>query len=338
VICVWLAHDPIVGLRWGQAWVACSVRHLSDHLAALLPELAALLPELGPASGIVDRLALAALRDAFVGMAGRQPTVVFLDDQHWGDEATLELLPSFAGPAEDCPLLFLAAYQSDDVVRGHPLRRMRAGFAAGGWRSWLWRRSSTIRSPSWRRGASGGGRGRGSCSGSSSVPRAERMPGRVEHHPAFSCGWCAPGDAPGPGASPSSPADPQARRPARRPDRVRELTDRSRLLVPVDQVVQEVNGFLRLGRVLPLRQLGPAIRQDQHLRPRLARVGRVLIALDGDRSCHQGIVKAYELRQGGGNRWRSIELQARCQRPSGSRARRRAHALISPLSATIGGS
>ena len=180
--------------------------------------------------------------------------------------------------------------------------------------------------------------GRGSCSESSSVPRAERMPGRVEHHPAFSCGWCAPGDAPGPGASPSSPADPQARRPARRPDRVRELTDRSRLLVQVDQVVREVNGFLRLGRVLPLRQLGPAIRQDQHLRSRLARVGRVLIALDGDRSCHQGIVKAYELRQGGGNRWRSIELQARCQRPSGSRARRRAHALISPLSATIGGS
>lgn len=86
--------------------------------------------------------------------------MVFLDDLHWGDEATLELLPSFAEPAENCPLLFLAAYQSNDVVRGHPLRRMRAGFTAGGWRSWLWRRSSTIRSPSWRRGASGGGRAR----------------------------------------------------------------------------------------------------------------------------------------------------------------------------------
>jgi hypothetical protein len=28
-------------------------------------------------------------------------------------------------------------------------------------------------------------------------------------------------------------------------DRIRELTDRSRLLAPVDQVVREVNGFLR---------------------------------------------------------------------------------------------
>jgi len=100
--------------------------HLSGHLAALLPEL-------GPAPGIVDRLALAAaLRDAFAGMAGRQPAVVFLDDLHWGDEATLELLPSLAESAEDRPLLFLAAYQSDDVARGHPLRRMRAGLRRGG--------------------------------------------------------------------------------------------------------------------------------------------------------------------------------------------------------------
>ena len=100
--------------------------HLSSHLAVLLPEL-------GPAPGAVDRLALAAaLRDAFAVMAGRQPTVVFLDDLHWADEATLELLPSLAESVEDCPLLFLAAYQSDDVARGHPLRRMRAELRRGG--------------------------------------------------------------------------------------------------------------------------------------------------------------------------------------------------------------
>jgi hypothetical protein len=53
-------------------------------------------------------------------------------------------------------------------------------------------------------------------------------------------------------------------------DRVRELTDRSRLLVPVDQVVREVNSF----RVLPPRQPDPAIRQDQHLRRGPARIVR----------------------------------------------------------------
>jgi DNA-binding NarL/FixJ family response regulator len=98
---------------------------LSSHLSVLLPEL-------GSAPGMVDHLALAeALREAFVGMADRQPTVVFFDDLHWGDEATLELLPSLAASAEDRPLLFLAAYRSDDVSRAHPLRRMRAELRRG---------------------------------------------------------------------------------------------------------------------------------------------------------------------------------------------------------------
>ncbi len=60
-------------------------------------------------------------------MAGREPTVVFLDDLQWGDDATLELLPSLAASVEDRPLLFLGVYRSDEVPRSHPLRRMRAG-------------------------------------------------------------------------------------------------------------------------------------------------------------------------------------------------------------------
>jgi DNA-binding SARP family transcriptional activator len=93
---------------------------LTSHLAVLLPEL-------GPAPVILDHLALAeALREAFAGIAGREPTVVFLDDLQWGDEATLELLPSLAASAEGLPLLILAVYRSGEIPRAHPLRRMRA--------------------------------------------------------------------------------------------------------------------------------------------------------------------------------------------------------------------
>ena len=61
---------------------------------------------------------------------------------------------------------------------------------------------------------------------------------------ASTTGWCAPGRT---GARrvtflarwPSRQAAQHAR------DRIRELTARSRLLAPVDQVVREVNGFLR---------------------------------------------------------------------------------------------
>jgi ATP/maltotriose-dependent transcriptional regulator MalT len=99
---------------------------LSTHLSVLLPEL-------GPAPEPVDHLAVAeALGGAFEGIAAHQPTVVFLDDLHWGDDATLELLPRLAALAKDRRLLFLAVYRSDEVWRAHPLRRMRSQLRRGG--------------------------------------------------------------------------------------------------------------------------------------------------------------------------------------------------------------
>ena len=57
-------------------------------------------------------------------------------------------------------------------------------------------------------------------------------------------------------------------------DRIRELTGRPRLLLPVEWIVQDINMFLRgWGRVLQVRQLGSALREDQVLREDAARVG-----------------------------------------------------------------
>lgn len=119
VIAALRAYDRIAPGAFGESG------RLSTHLAVLLPEL-------GPAPAIVDPLALAeALREAFTGIAGRQPAAVFLDDLQWADEATLELLPSLAGSVEGRPLLFLALYRSDEVTRTHPLRRMRGELRRG---------------------------------------------------------------------------------------------------------------------------------------------------------------------------------------------------------------
>ena len=69
---------------------------------------------------------------AFKTIAARQATVVFLDDLHWADAATLELLPSLAEASEELPLLVLGAYRSEEIPRGHPLRRLRTDLRRAG--------------------------------------------------------------------------------------------------------------------------------------------------------------------------------------------------------------
>jgi DNA-binding CsgD family transcriptional regulator/tetratricopeptide (TPR) repeat protein len=92
----------------------------------LVAHLGVLLPELGPVPAATDRETLvAAIRFAFGTISVREPTVVFLDDLQWADAATLELLPSLAEAAGDWRLLLLGAYRSEEIPRGHPLRRLR---------------------------------------------------------------------------------------------------------------------------------------------------------------------------------------------------------------------
>ena len=87
-------------------WVSA----LDDHVAALapgrleqlvgerLPELARVLPSVAPADVPLPALqderfrAHRAVRALLVALAARQPLVVILDDLHWADEASLELL------------------------------------------------------------------------------------------------------------------------------------------------------------------------------------------------------------------------------------------------------
>ena len=64
----------------------------------------------------------AALRDAAAG----QPVAVFLDDLQWADDGTLDALVAIAAMIETEPVLLLGAYRSDEMPRGHPLRRLRS--------------------------------------------------------------------------------------------------------------------------------------------------------------------------------------------------------------------
>ncbi|HVL31490.1 MAG TPA: AAA family ATPase [Solirubrobacteraceae bacterium] len=105
------------------------LRSEPDALAGCGPlasHLAMILPELGPPAAATDRpTLLEAVRCALAHLARERLTVMVLDDLHWSDEATLELLSALAEPLAELSVLVLGAYRSDGLPRGHGLRRLR---------------------------------------------------------------------------------------------------------------------------------------------------------------------------------------------------------------------
>jgi DNA-binding CsgD family transcriptional regulator len=105
---------------------------LSD-CGPLRPHLALLLPELGDPPAATDRPTLfEAVRCALDEIAGERPVLVVLDDLHWSDDATLEMLAALAEPLAEMPLLLIGGYRSDGLPRDHMLRRLRHELRRGG--------------------------------------------------------------------------------------------------------------------------------------------------------------------------------------------------------------
>ena len=66
----------------------------------------------------------AAVTAFFIALAARQPLVLVLDDLHWADQGSLDLLRYLAREASEHRLLVLLTYRSDEVTRRHPLSQL----------------------------------------------------------------------------------------------------------------------------------------------------------------------------------------------------------------------
>jgi len=53
---------------------------------------------------------------------GAKPTVLVLEDLHWADEASLDVLGLVVRRVETVPALVVASYRDDDLARDHPVR------------------------------------------------------------------------------------------------------------------------------------------------------------------------------------------------------------------------
>jgi DNA-binding CsgD family transcriptional regulator len=62
--------------------------------------------------------------DFFTALATTRPLLLLLDDLHWADSASLDLLRFLARSLSDLPLAILATYRSDELTRRHPLYQL----------------------------------------------------------------------------------------------------------------------------------------------------------------------------------------------------------------------
>ncbi len=65
-------------------------------------------------------------------LAAPGPTVVVLEDLHWADEATLDVVRLVGRRVEALPVLLVLTYRDEQVHRGHPLRMVLGELAGAG--------------------------------------------------------------------------------------------------------------------------------------------------------------------------------------------------------------
>ncbi len=110
---------------------------LFDEVAERHPALLRLLPgqrmlsqATDPESIPADQAALFEAVHALAEAAGaRQCLLVVVEDLHWADQSTRDLMSFLFGRGFEAPVALVASYRSDDLHRRHPLRRQVAVWA-----------------------------------------------------------------------------------------------------------------------------------------------------------------------------------------------------------------
>ncbi|HET7519754.1 MAG TPA: AAA family ATPase, partial [Actinomycetes bacterium] len=119
--------------------VVVAVRELADDpeearlladAATTAPGLGRLLPGIapaGPTGGDVDQLqVLDAVRAVLVGLSERSPVLLVVEDLHWADRATRDLIAFLARVLRSGRVTLAVSYRSDELHRRHPLRPLLA--------------------------------------------------------------------------------------------------------------------------------------------------------------------------------------------------------------------
>jgi ATP/maltotriose-dependent transcriptional regulator MalT len=115
-------YAPITALLRAAIRKGYPISRGGSALGVLLPELEAISdPQSHDPQSIHDAIAR-----VLAESSSRHPLGVLIDDCHWADVATLDVLAYLADAVSDMRLLVIVTYRNDDIPRGHPLRRLRS--------------------------------------------------------------------------------------------------------------------------------------------------------------------------------------------------------------------
>src|SRR5512133_1578950 len=128
-----LAYLPVVDALHGLADDPAEAELLAE-VATTAPGLGRLLPgieQAGPVVGLVgdgqDQLQVFdAVRVLLMRCSEQSPVVVVLEDLHWADRSTRDLVAFLARILRSGRVLLVAGYRSDELHRRHPLRPLLA--------------------------------------------------------------------------------------------------------------------------------------------------------------------------------------------------------------------
>jgi DNA-binding CsgD family transcriptional regulator len=99
-------------------WIEIAQHFRSFPLAAHAPAV----PSLDTATSQEDLFAQ--IRDFLVAVSADRPMLLLLEDLHWADSASLDLLRFLARALASLPLLLLVTYRADELDRRHPLHTL----------------------------------------------------------------------------------------------------------------------------------------------------------------------------------------------------------------------
>ncbi len=113
--------------------IAAAIEAHSQALGELLPEIIPEGSQVASAAQHESSQARFNLFDSvqkFLGHIARtQPIVLILDDLHWADQATLDLLEFLSRSIDAVPLVIVGSYRDDEISRRHPLSATLATLA-----------------------------------------------------------------------------------------------------------------------------------------------------------------------------------------------------------------